>query len=163
LALLGAVTLAAAVLVWALAASVGLDYRGVAYDAGAGTGAYVVVTVSEGLVGITANRGGGWSGVFGPHRYVYHDVSYHGPALWNHPFAWPPWAQEDPTMSGWDARFPLWPIAAACVWGSVMLWRQRARQRRAERSGLCACGYSRAGLAPGAACPECGTSRVLAQ
>lgn len=60
-------------------------------------------------------------------------------------------------------RRPLWPgfalntlIYAALAWG---LWRLpfAARRRRRKRRNQCAaCGYSRAGLAEGSACPECG-------
>jgi hypothetical protein len=59
--------------------------------------------------------------------------------------------------------FPIWPgfalntlFYAAIAWG---LWRIPILIRRHRRRirGLCLkCAYNRAGLAPGARCPECG-------
>lgn len=52
--------------------------------------------------------------------------------------------------------FPLWlaavpvAIAAACLHGVVI------GTRRGDKGRCAGCGYSRAGLAAGAACPECG-------
>jgi hypothetical protein len=69
---------------------------------------------------------------------------------------WPPHPR---TMSGpgWTVGVvPLWPWALASGAGAFWLWRGHVVRRRRERAGCCACGYSRAGLSAGAACPECG-------
>jgi len=47
---------------------------------------------------------------------------------------------------------PFWLVAA--LGGVVAAWVWRRRQGR--RAGSCPCGYSLAGLAAGAVCPECG-------
>lgn len=50
-------------------------------------------------------------------------------------------------------RIPLWTFAAATgVGAAAFMW----RARKVPVSGCAGCGYDRAGLAPGAACPECG-------
>ncbi len=54
---------------------------------------------------------------------------------------------------------PLWIPTLLTAIPSVLLWRAHLRRRR--RAGDCpVCGYSLAGLAPGAACPECGRGSV---
>lgn len=73
------------------------------------------------------------------------------PALWSwswgHGAGWGPF-----TIAG-----PLWPPAVLCAAASAWAWRLDERARRRALAGRCPrCRYDRAGLAPGAACPECG-------
>ena len=61
--------------------------------------------------------------------------------------------------SGYIVAVPLWFPAGLSLLGTGALWRLDARARRRARVGACAkCGYDRAGLAPNAPCPECGTN-----
>jgi hypothetical protein len=55
--------------------------------------------------------------------------------------------------AGW---VPLWPPTAILALLAAWLWRRHFVRRRLLRSGHCACGYDRAGLADDAPCPECG-------
>jgi hypothetical protein len=53
---------------------------------------------------------------------------------------------------------PLWLPVLACTLFTIAAWRHDAKARRRDRSHLCPeCAYDRAGLAPDANCPECGT------
>jgi hypothetical protein len=64
---------------------------------------------------------------------------------------------------------PLWPgfalntlFYAVIAWGGWGLWQipGAIRRRSRRRAGRCPrCGYDRAGIAPEAPCPECGTMR----
>ncbi len=58
---------------------------------------------------------------------------------------------------------PLWmPFVALAIPVALLFWFDRRHRRRARRAraGHCAaCGYDLAGLAAGAACPECGAGR----
>lgn len=55
------------------------------------------------------------------------------------------------SRSDWFVRVPLWaPWLLAALW-CALAW----RPRRAG-AAVCACGYARDGLPPGAPCPECG-------
>jgi hypothetical protein len=57
------------------------------------------------------------------------------------------------TLPVWWAALPATAIAAA-------LWRHDIIATRRWRLHYCMkCGYERAGLAPGAVCPECGNPR----
>lgn len=56
----------------------------------------------------------------------------------------------------WAVTVPLWMLAVpAGLLGIAGAW--KLRQRRGPDS--CVCGYDLTGLAPAAACPECGTPR----
>lgn len=65
------------------------------------------------------------------------------------------------TYSGgrdWWVWVPLWMPLAGSLAITAAAWILGNRAARHARSGLCpACGYNRAGLAPDAKCPECGT------
>ena len=55
-------------------------------------------------------------------------------------------------------RCPMWTPLLLVSSITALLW---ARDRRAHRPGSCShCGYDRRGLAPTAACPECGTQKL---
>ncbi len=57
----------------------------------------------------------------------------------------------------WAGGAPLWVFIAICAFGTGWAWRLDTLARRRERLNLCSqCNYDRAGLAIGAACPECG-------
>lgn len=59
-----------------------------------------------------------------------------------------------------ELRVPLWP---AVVLSGIGAWMLRGAARRAVAAGHCGrCGYDLRGLAPGAACPECGARATLA-
>ena len=59
---------------------------------------------------------------------------------------------------------PLWMPASLTLLATLGAWRLDARARHRARAGRCAqCNYDRAGLAPGAACPECGAFRRARQ
>ncbi len=64
--------------------------------------------------------------------------------------------------SGWGAtgfHFALWPAALLSLLPTFAAWRADTKHLRRAREGACpACGYNRAGLAPGAVCPECGAA-----
>ena len=56
-------------------------------------------------------------------------------------------------------EIPLWAIAAPLAGITAIAWRLDTLARRRARAGLCPkCRYDRAGLAPGAVCPECGAA-----
>jgi hypothetical protein len=68
--------------------------------------------------------------------------------------------------AGWDSRPPLqfywislWIPLAASLATCGTAWRLDTLARRRAKLGACPkCSYSRAGLAPSAVCPECGTA-----
>lgn len=71
-----------------------------------------------------------------------------------------------PIVSGLGSNFghvslPYWlPILLFASISGGLFWRDRRAARRA-RVGMCpSCGYSRAGLALDAVCPECGKAKV---
>jgi len=58
---------------------------------------------------------------------------------------------------GWNVDVPMWIPLGVLLGATSGAWWLDAAARRRARVGLCAaCGYERAGLAPGAVCPECG-------
>ena len=57
---------------------------------------------------------------------------------------------DGPTATLRDFAIPLWSIALIPATLSALAWRRRPRATTA-----CPCGYDRAGLPPGAPCPEC--------
>ena len=73
------------------------------------------------------------------------------------------------TPRGWAIPIrPLWPglmmntivyaVLAWTLWSALRMPRAYRRRRRQKRNQCLACGYSRAGLAESAACPECGAA-----
>ena len=73
------------------------------------------------------------------------------------PFTW--WFLWRPHRGSLVAAVPLWaPLALALV-PTALAWRLDGLARCRVRLGHCPhCGYDRAGLAPGAVCPECGSA-----
>ncbi len=59
----------------------------------------------------------------------------------------------------WQIAVPLWFMSSLASIASALSWRVDVRARRMALADACtACGYSRAGLALNAPCPECGAS-----
>ncbi|MFT3685336.1 MAG: hypothetical protein QM783_10490 [Phycisphaerales bacterium] len=60
--------------------------------------------------------------------------------------------------SGFVARWMLfWPVVLVLTASGASVWWSGSRARKRAITGCCRhCGYSLAGLAPDAACPECG-------
>lgn len=66
----------------------------------------------------------------------------------------------------WRVQVPLWMPLVVTAIPAAFVVRGEVKRRRAIRNGACpTCGYSREGLEPDAACPECGkeTTRRLAE
>ena len=59
------------------------------------------------------------------------------------------------SLSDWRINIPLWIPLIALIAIAIAAWRITLRRRAAGRCRKCR--YPRAGLAPGAPCPECGT------
>lgn len=60
--------------------------------------------------------------------------------------------------TGFFLHFPLWTIVLPVAAATLVIWRTDAMAHRRARLNLCPkCNYDRAGLAPAAKCPECGT------
>jgi hypothetical protein len=63
------------------------------------------------------------------------------------------------TWIGTAETIPVWCVIAVGTLAASSAWRLDTLARRLARLNLCPkCGYDRAGLAAGAACPECGRS-----
>lgn len=76
-----------------------------------------------------------------------------------HPFRWG--YMHVPTVLVDDYQVPLWIPLAALVPINLALWLAATRARSRRNQSECpACGYPRQGLAPDAACPECGKARA---
>ena len=76
------------------------------------------------------------------------------------PFRWTSSIVDSPTA--WQDARPLWMPTLAVLLITVVAWRLDTLARRRARVNLCPkCNYDRAGLAPGAVCPECGTAPRL--
>lgn len=78
------------------------------------------------------------------------------------------WVYDDSSAGhGWGGRgfvcvVTLWPFAgAALAGGGLLLWSDRQMRLKLAGGHCEACGYSVAGLAAGAPCPECGSVSVL--
>ncbi|MGH7130879.1 MAG: hypothetical protein ACREJO_02915 [Phycisphaerales bacterium] len=95
------------------------------------------------------------------------------PSAWRHGLVvprWLRWAHDDQAVASETRRIPLrpiWPglvvntLVNACVIGPLMLVPGWVRRRWRRRHGRCVgCGYSRAGLGGGVACPECGGGKA---
>jgi hypothetical protein len=106
----------------------------------------VRVGIGRGSGGITRNTYG-WGSQF-IRGWEFHWVS---PQY----AAWLPYVYFDSAKQWW-CWTPLYIPAGISLTVAALAWR---RERRIRRLGLCgACGYSRAGLAAGAVCPECGAA-----
>src|SRR5690606_16655148 len=71
-------------------------------------------------------------------------------------FWWPSWSASGPPVPMTRVIVPLW-LPAVAAGGAA--WLAHRRVRALELVGCCRrCRYSRAGLAPGAPCPECGAT-----
>ena len=77
--------------------------------------------------------------------------------LWQPSWNWLPDFRTDRGAS--MIAVPLWiPLVLLGVPTGVAWWRDRRRGRRLNAGECPSCGYDRAGLAAGAACPECGVA-----
>ncbi len=57
---------------------------------------------------------------------------------------------------------PLWCPTLLALLLTALAWRPDLIAHHRARKGLCpSCGYNRAGLAPGAVCPECGAAATM--
>ncbi len=63
--------------------------------------------------------------------------------------------------SNWILRVPFWIPTLLCLATFALVFRIERREKRLARAGHCVCGYSLAGLADGAVCPECGKGKTL--
>jgi hypothetical protein len=81
-----------------------------------------------------------------------------GPRSTGTPRSWVPRWERVPGRA-WYVSMPLWIPGALALTATSLAWRKDILARRRARLNLCPkCHYDRAGLAPGAACPECGHS-----
>ena len=72
-------------------------------------------------------------------------------------FAWWFWGCRNGNSH--EYAMPLWVVVGGSALVTVFAWRLDTLARRRARLNLCPkCNYDRAGLAPGAVCPECGLS-----
>jgi hypothetical protein len=101
------------------------------------------------------------------------DISRDPATMWRMPPGWhvvprtdwrariwrPTWEASAPRTS---VTVPFWLPAVFTLGASLAAWRRDAAARRRACAGACArCGYSRAGLDAGAACPECGSKHLV--
>lgn len=84
-----------------------------------------------------------------------------GSGLLPHARDWNPWAFAlTLTKNRWPVGIPLWALVVLAVLVAAGAWRLDVLARRRRGVVSCPkCGYDRAGLAAGLACPECGAVR----
>lgn len=73
-------------------------------------------------------------------------------------WTWTWWAWGD-RKNAWEGgkAYSLWPLAPILIITGVVLFRPSHRMVSRARNNQClGCGYSRAGISPETACPECG-------
>ena len=114
-------------------------------------GAYVSKT------GINAYgvRGGVW--LTDDEFYDLFQPSARPPLQWQRsvpPIWFPSWRNKP--VESWTLQLPYWLPLLVCLAVFALIFRIERREKRLARAGHCVCGYSLAGLAEGAVCPECG-------
>jgi hypothetical protein len=112
------------------------------------------------LYRITAAREVGPGRMDQPHLVEY-DLNSNGLWVTNGIRWWPLGGRVVPAEGYVVTWIRLWPFATVLGVATAWLWRQHFVQRGLFRAGLCPCGYSRAGLAVDAPCPECGRNTGL--
>ena len=69
------------------------------------------------------------------------------------------WPEFNRAGTRWGLAVPIWMLIIPLLAATAIAWRLDTLASRCARVGLCPkCHYDRAGLAPGAVCPECGAA-----